>query len=196
MKTLIKNGYVVSMVSKIEKTDVLIEDDRIKFIGQTNEENVDKVIDATNKVVMPGLINCHTHVGMSVFRGYSDDEFTLHDWLEKRNWPIENKMQRDDVYHASMLSCIEMIKSGTTTFNDMYFMEDATAEATEKTGMRGILSNCIRGEGEKAIRMIGESEELYQHYHPKPEKQEQNDYLEQKSQMLFLYNYIMTYRNI
>ena len=165
MKILIKNGFVVSMVSDIVQTDVLIEEDRIKAIGPCEDSDVDKVIDATNKIVMPGLINAHTHMAMSIFRGYSDDEFTLYDWLRKRNWPIEDKMQREDVYHASMLSCLEMIKSGTTTFNDMYFFEDATAEAAEKMGMRGIVCACIIGDGEGATRRIHTSEELYQNWH-------------------------------
>ncbi len=169
MKTLIKNGYIVSMVSDVQKADVLIEDDRIALIGHADESTADKVIDATDKVVMPGLINSHTHVAMSLFRGYSDDEFTLKDWLEKRMWPIEDKFDRDIVYHASLLSCVEMIKSGTTTFNDMYFFEDATAEAVEKIGMRAILSRCIIGEGEQAAERTKEAEELYQSYHNKAE---------------------------
>ena len=132
MKILIQNGYVVSMVSDVVKADVLIEDDRIKFIGNGNGMEADKIIDATNKIVMPGLINAHTHVPMSVFRGYSD-ELELYDWLRKKMWPIEDKMTRDDVYHGTMLSQVEMIKSGTTTFCDTYAFEDAVAEVTEKT---------------------------------------------------------------
>ena len=90
MKILIKNGYVVSMARDIVKADLLIEDGRIAFIG--NSDGIaDKVIDATNKVVMPGLINAHTHVPMSIFRGYSD-ELSLHEWLREKMWPIEDKM--------------------------------------------------------------------------------------------------------
>ncbi len=126
MKILIKNGYVVSMASDIIKTDLLIEDGRIAFIGNTDVV-ADKVIDATNKVVMPGLINAHSHVSMSLFRGYSD-ELSLSDWLRKKIWPIEDKMKAEDAYYASMLSGIEMIKSGTTTFNDLYFFEEETAK--------------------------------------------------------------------
>lgn len=165
MKTLIKNGYVVSMVFDIVKTDLLIEDDRIVFIGNTDAE-ADKVIDATDKIVMPGLINAHTHVPMSIFRGYSD-ELPLSDWLRKKMWPIEDKMVADDAYWASMLSGIEMIKSGTTTFNDMYFFEDEIAKMAEKLKMRAILSRCIIGEGEDMIKKADEAEELYNNYHNK-----------------------------
>lgn len=165
MKILIKNGYVVSMVKEIIKADVLIEDDRIVFIGNSDAV-ADKIIDATNKVVMPGLINAHTHVPMSIFRGYSD-ELTLHDWLRKKMWPIEDKMTAEDAYYSSMLSGIEMIKSGTTTFNDMYFYEDEIAKMAEKLGMRAILSRCIIGEGEEMIKKAEESEEFYNNWHNK-----------------------------
>lgn len=167
MKILIKNGYVVSMVSDVVKTDLLIEDGKIAFIGNTDVE-VDKVIDATDKIVMPGLINAHTHVPMSIFRGYSD-ELTLNDWLRKKMWPIEDKMTADDAYWASMLSGIEMIKSGTTTFNDMYFFEDEIAKMAEQLGMRAILSRCIIGEGEDMIKKAEEAETLYNNYHNKCE---------------------------
>lgn len=167
MKILIKNGYVVSMVSDVVKTDLLIEDGKIAFIGNADVE-ADKVIDATDKIVMPGLINAHTHVPMSIFRGYSD-ELTLNDWLRKKMWPIEDKMTADDAYWASMLSGIEMIKSGTTTFNDMYFFEDEIAKMAEQLGMRAILSRCIIGEGEDMIKKAEEAETLYNNYHNKCE---------------------------
>ena len=121
MRILIKNGYIVSMASPVLKGDLLIEDDKISRIGIMDCE-ADKVIDATGKVVMPGLINAHTHVAMSLFRGYAD-EHELMQWLSQDIWPVEDKMRAGDVYCGSILSGIEMLKSGTTTFNDMYFGE-------------------------------------------------------------------------
>ncbi len=165
MKILIKNGYIVSMVSEIKKGDILVEDDRIKRIGNIDCE-VDRVINATNKIVMPGLINAHTHVGMSLFRGCADEK-ELMTWLQKDIWPVEDKMTASDVYSASMLSGIEMIKSGTTTFNDQYFFEDETAKMAERLGLRAILSRCIIGEGEEALKRVAESEELYNNWHNK-----------------------------
>lgn len=165
MKILIKNGYIVSMVSDIRKADLLIEDDRIKKIGDIDCD-ADKVIDATNKIVMPGLINAHTHVGMSLFRGCADED-ELMNWLSKKIWPVEDKMTAGDVYYASMLSGIEMIKSGTTTFNDHYFFEEETAKAAEQLGLRAILSRCIIGDGEEAFKRIIEAEELYNEWHNK-----------------------------
>lgn len=165
MKILIKNGYVVSMVSKPQKADVVIEDGRIVFIGNS-DGMADKIIDATNKIVMPGLINAHTHVAMSLFRGYAD-ELVLSDWLSQKMWPIEDKMTAEDAYFASMLSGIEMIKSGTTTFNDLYFFEEETAKMAEKLGMRAILSRCLFSEGEGMIKRAEEEEELYNNWHNK-----------------------------
>lgn len=164
MKILIKNGYVVSMVSDIKVADVLIEDDRIAKIGTINEE-ADKVIDATGKVVMPGLINAHTHMPMSLFRGYSD-ELELMPWL-KEMWKVEDKMKSDDVYWASLVSSIEMIKSGTTTFNDQYFFEEDIAKAAEKSGLRAILSRSSIGEGEECLKRLQEQEDLYNNWHNK-----------------------------
>ncbi|MBO5142214.1 MAG: amidohydrolase [Clostridia bacterium] len=156
---LIKNAYIVSMVSPISKADLYIEDGLIKEIGIIDKE-ADKTIDASGKVVMPGLINTHTHVAMSVFRGYSD-ELELMEWLSTKMWPIEDKMVSDDVYYASLLSIVEMIKSGTTTFNDQYFFEEATAKAASEMGMRAMLSRCIIGDNEGADTRIKEAEELY-----------------------------------
>lgn len=164
MRILIKNGYIVSMVSDIKKADILIEDDRIKKIGIINEE-VDKVIDATNKAIMPGLINAHIHSAMSVFRGYND-ELELMNWL-KEMWKVEDRMKKEDVYYASMISGIEMIKSGTTTFNDHYFFEEQTAKASEELGLRAILSRCVIGEGEDASTRLAEAEALYNEWHNK-----------------------------
>lgn len=166
MRILIKNGYVVSMVSEIRKCDILIEDDRIKRIAENLDLDVDRVIDATNKIVMPGLINAHTHVAMSLFRGETDEE-ELMKWLQKSIWPVEDKMTASDVYTASMLSGLEMIKSGTTTFNDHYFFEEETARMAEQLGLRAILSRCIIGEGEEAMKRVDEAEALYNEWHNK-----------------------------
>ncbi|MBQ9280392.1 MAG: amidohydrolase [Clostridia bacterium] len=165
MRILIKNGYIVSMVSAVRRGDILVENDRIARIGNIDCE-ADRVIDATGKIVMPGLINAHTHVGMSLFRGCAD-EHELMTWLENDIWPVENKMTASDVYSASMLSGIEMIKSGTTTFNDQYFFEEETARMAEKLGLRAILSRCIIGEGEEALKRIAEAEALYNNWHNK-----------------------------
>lgn len=161
---LIKNAYIVSMVSPISKADLLIEDNRISEIGIIDRE-ADKVIDATGKVIMPGFINAHAHSAMSLFKGYSDD-LELMDWLQKV-WKIEDIMTKEDVYYASLIAIVEMVKSGTTTFADHYFFEDETAKALTKIKMRAMLARCIIGDGEEADKRLAEAEALYKEWHNK-----------------------------
>lgn len=145
MKLLIKNAYLLDMVGdvpNVRKTDILVVDNKIAKI----EENIDdldaQVIDAKENIVMPGLVNTHTHLAMSIFRGYKDDK-KLMDWLENAIFPVEDKLKPEDIYWNSYLSCIELIKSGTTTFNDMYFRMDKTIEAAEESGLRAVIAWCI-----------------------------------------------------
>ena len=140
MKILIKNCNLISVSSKRDKyeenIDILIEDDKIKRIERNIEnKNCEKIIDAKGKIVMPGLINAHTHVPMSIFRDTLDG-YLLQEWLNDKIWPMEDKLTEDDVYYASLLSCIEMIKTGTTTFNDQYFMTDSIIKAVMEIGIR------------------------------------------------------------
>ena len=140
MKICIKNGTLISMSNsreKIEKNiDILIEDNSIvKIERNINTDETMKVIDTTNKVIMPGLINTHAHLPMSIFRE-TIDGYTLQDWLTKKIWPMEDKLTEEDIYYASYLSNIEMIKGGTTTINDMYFMTNSIIKAAIDSGVR------------------------------------------------------------
>ena len=142
MKTLITNGYILDMVSdepNIRKEDILIENNEIVKIGKEIEEEADEKINAKNMLVMPGLVNTHTHLAMSIFRGYKDDR-KLMDWLENAIFPVEDKLKPEDIYWNSYLSCLEMIKSGTTTCNDMYFGMNKAIEAIEVTGLRAVVA--------------------------------------------------------
>lgn len=145
MKKLIKNAYILDMVgeeSNIRKSDILIQDNRIAKIETEIEEEADEKINAKNMIVMPGLVNTHTHLAMSIFRGYKDDQ-KLMDWLENAIFPVEDKLEPDDIYWNSYLSCIEMIKSGTTTCNDMYFGMNKVIESIEDTGLRAVVAWCM-----------------------------------------------------
>ena len=145
MKLLIKNATLLDMVGEapnIKKTDILIEKNKIAKISENIVDEEADVIDAKEKVVMPGLVNTHTHLAMSIFRGYKDDQ-KLMDWLENAIFPVEDRLSPDDIYWNSFLSCIELIKSGTTTFNDMYFRMDKTIESVEESGLRGVIAWCI-----------------------------------------------------
>ena len=162
MRILIKNANVISMDEKRpkveENTDILIEETRIKRIEKEINESVDKVIDGTNKIVMPGLINTHLHVPMSIFRE-TVDGYSTQAWLEKKIWPMEDKMTKRDIYYASLLSCIEMIKTGTTTVNDMYFMTQEIIKAAKDTGIRMQTTRTLMnltGDGEIRITELEE----------------------------------------
>lgn len=153
MKTLITNAYVLDMVgdtANIEKKDILINNNIIEKIEKDIDKDiiVDEKINAKNMLVMPGLINTHTHLAMSIFRGYKADK-KLMDWLENAIYPVEDKLKPEDIYWNSYLSCLEMIKSGTTTCNDMYFGMNKTVEAIRDTGLRAIVAWCIKDDSIK-----------------------------------------------
>ncbi|MBN1134919.1 MAG: amidohydrolase family protein [Methanosarcinaceae archaeon] len=138
---IIKNGYVLKMdqAGDIKRGVVVIEDGVITQIADRTHESADTIIDAQGSVVMPGLINTHTHAGMTLFRGYADD-LPLAEWLEEHIWPAEAVLNDKDLYNGTLLACLEMIKSGTTTFADMYIHMDEVARAVEKSGMCAALS--------------------------------------------------------
>jgi len=140
---IIKNAYVLTMdpgLGDLKNGVVVIEDGKITEIGEKTNESAETVIDAKHSVVMPGLVNTHTHAAMTLFRGYADD-MQLAEWLEGCIWPLEARLTAEDVYKGSLLACLEMIRSGTTSFADMYFFMDETAKAVELSGLRASLSH-------------------------------------------------------
>ncbi|SKA77512.1 5-methylthioadenosine/S-adenosylhomocysteine deaminase [Caloramator quimbayensis] len=143
MNILIKNAYIITMNEKeeiFENADLAIENDRIKYVNDVPSDfKADKIIDGSKKAVLPGLINAHTHMAMSLFRNYADD-LPLHEWLTQKIWPIEDKLTGEDVYYGTMLSIVESIKSGVTCFSDMYFFMDDTAKAALESGIRARLA--------------------------------------------------------
>jgi len=97
------------------------------------------IIDGDHALALPGLVNTHTHAAMSLLRGYADD-MILQDWLSQKIWPLEAHLTGDDVYLGTRLACLEMIRSGTTAFNDMYFFMEDAARAVDESGLRAVLS--------------------------------------------------------
>lgn len=172
MNLLIKNITILSMAGKdevIENTNMYIEDDKIVHIGELKEDiKVNRIIDGKNKVAMPGLVNAHTHIGMSLLRNYADD-LPLHEWLTKKIWPIEAKLTAEDIYWGSLLSMVEMIQSGTTTFCDMYFFMDEVGKGLEESGIRGVLTRGIIEEPGKEKEKLDDTRELYKNWHGKGE---------------------------
>lgn len=164
MIKVIKNGTVITMDpkrEKVEKLDIVIKDNIIIDITDNYSGDYDELIDAKGKIVMPGLINAHTHLGMSIFRA-TNDSLTLQDWLTLKIWPIEDKLTNDDVYYSTLLSCIEMIKSGTTTSNDMYFNCDGSIKALKKMKVRSLFSRCLHDLDSNGDSKIDEFLKLYE----------------------------------
>jgi 5-methylthioadenosine/S-adenosylhomocysteine deaminase len=122
-------------------TDVYIEGNRIRRIAPLISPPPEDatVINARGKALIPGLMNMHTHAAMTLFRGFADD-MPLEAWLNQKIWPNEAKLSDEHVYWGSKLACVEMLRSGTTTFFDMYYHPDATRTAVEEMGLRAVVS--------------------------------------------------------
>ena len=134
MSILIKKGLVDG-----KEKDIYIEDNLIREIsGRINVEAEHK-ISADNKAIIPPMVNSHTHAAMTLLRGYADD-MKLQEWLQHKIWPLEAKLNEQDIYIGTKLACLEMIKSGTTFFNDMYWHFSGIARAVEESGIRAALS--------------------------------------------------------
>ncbi len=153
MKTLIKNGLIIPMTGKddIAAADLAIEDGKISEIKESIEGRFDRIIDASGCFVLPSFVNAHTHLAMELMRNFKDDKENLQDWLSEI-WPIEAKLNDKDIYWASKLGCAELIRTGCTTFADMYYHAWETAKACRESGMRGILGIAIVGDGNAARR--------------------------------------------
>jgi 5-methylthioadenosine/S-adenosylhomocysteine deaminase len=147
---IVRGGTVVTMDGTrrvIENGGVAIKDGRIVAVGTTaaidRQFAAREVVNAAGKAVIPGLINGHTHVPMVLFRGLADD-LDLQDWLTKYIFPAEAKNVNEEfVRVGTRLGLAEMIRSGTTTYCDMYYFEDAIADETFKAGMRGVLGETV-----------------------------------------------------
>ncbi len=152
---------------EIRETSIFIKDGIIAGIDDFDGVfEADKVIDGKNKLVIPGLINCHTHTYMSVFRNIADD-LSFDEWLFKNIMPREDKLSSEDAYWGALLSCIEMIKTGTTCFLDMHMFKNQTAKATVDSGMRAVISRGLSGENRSedgAVRRINEALEEFEEW--------------------------------
>jgi len=148
----------------VEKGLIAIKNDVITYVGRETDApsiSAEETIDGHGKVAMPGLVNCHTHLPMTIFRGVAEDQ-ELGKWLSETIWPLEAKLKPRDVYDGALLGCLEMIKSGTTCFADMYFHEDMVARAVEKAGLRAVLAPGIIevGDMERGEKLLRESVEF------------------------------------
>ena len=144
MTILIKNALIIPQNEKRQtvKNDIYIEDDKISQLAPSIKVEAEYVIDGEKKLVLPGLINTHTHLPMTLMRGYGD-ELSLEKWLNECIWPIEARLDKKFVEAGAKLSLLEMISTGTTCFVDMYFFEDLLATVAKKVGMRGYMGFAI-----------------------------------------------------
>jgi len=172
---VLTHGTVVTMDTQrrvLEDSAVAVSGEVIVAIGASNEigaaYDARKVIDAHGALIMPGLINAHTHMAMSFFRGLAEDR-ALQDWLQKFIFPAEAKnVTPDFVTWATKLSLLEMVRGGTTTVADMYYFEEEVAQALKEAGMRGILGETIIGfpapDNKTAEAAFGYTEEFLAHW--------------------------------
>jgi len=168
---LIYNCTILPMNGKgiTEKAFIAIKNRKIGLIGKATEAlsiKAKRALDGQGKVALPGLVNCHTHAAMTLFRGIAEDK-PFDEWWREIVWPLEQKLKRSHIYDGALLGCLEMIKSGTTCFADMYFNEDAVAEAVKKSGLRAVLAPGIIEAGNSKIgrNMLQEAIKIAREYH-------------------------------
>jgi len=148
---IIKGGLALTMTQEpmmISDATIWVSGSRITAIGNARDPALKapyeaEVIDARDSIILPGLINNHTHAAMTLFRGMADD-LPLHQWLFENVFPAEERYLNDaSVYYGTLLACLEMIASGTTCMADGYFFEDAVVRAVHEAGLRGLLAQGI-----------------------------------------------------
>lgn len=162
MTMLIKNVGLYRGGKVEEGKNILIEGTRIRSFPEDVEGiSSDEVIDGKGMLALPGLINTHTHVAMTLFRSYADD-LALMDWLQNMIWPAEAHLDDDIVYWGSMLAFAEMIRGGTTAFCDMYMFMESCAKAAEKAGIRGNIARGLAGVTSNGEKALEENIRLYQ----------------------------------
>ncbi|GAE35055.1 amidohydrolase family protein [Halalkalibacter akibai] len=155
-KKIIINGTIITMdVNNLLIKDgaVAFENGEITYVGETPNDltTYTEVIDVKGDYVIPGLINTHGHASMSLLRGYADD-LPLQQWLEEKMWPIEATYTKEHAKWGTNLSIIEMLRTGTTTFVDMYDNMDEVAMAVDKSGIRARLCRGMIGFGSEELR--------------------------------------------
>lgn len=169
MKILIKNTKAVikeNGVFTVKDTDICTDDGVILSVGSAPDGfSPDETIDGKNRLAIAGLINCHTHTYMSLYRNFADD-LSFGDWLFKNIEPLEDKTTSEDAYYGSLLACAEMIRTGTTCFTDMHMFKFQTARAADESGMRAVISRGLAGDDEQGggERRLNEAFEEIERY--------------------------------
>lgn len=141
MSILFKNITYLDLENEkiVEDIDIYVKDKKIEKIGKNLSLNADEIYEGKLKLLVPGFCNAHSHIGMAGLRNYADD-MDLQTWLSDKIWPAEAKFDAEAIYWFSLLSILEMIKSGVTSFCDMYYFMDSVAKATQESGMKALLT--------------------------------------------------------
>jgi 5-methylthioadenosine/S-adenosylhomocysteine deaminase len=167
---LLRNAVILTMDDKFTRIDrgaLWVRDGRIAWLGPEEAlpggERPQKVVDCRGGVVMPGLVNAHTHLAMTLMRGLGSD-LPLQEWLFERIFPVESVLTADDCEWGSRLGIAEMLLSGTTCFADMYFYMDRIARVVEETGIRACLSRGLM-DGPQHEEKLGENIALHARWH-------------------------------
>ena len=141
----IAGGHVLRPDATVGRADVLVDGSAgvVEAVGDPDDlPAADATLDATDGLVMPGLVNAHTHVAMTLLRGYADDK-SLDRWLQEDVWPVEGVLEPEDIRAGARLGVLEMIRSGTTAFADMYFHMEQVADVVAETGLRARLGHGV-----------------------------------------------------
>ena len=167
MKLLIDHARIITMDGGKVYDDgcIAICDGLISYVGECKDwsEDFDRVISADGGIVMPGLINAHSHSPMTLLRGSGGDT-SLQSWLNDYIFPLEARLDNDAVYYGTLLACAEMIKSGTTAFADMYFLNKNIIRATLSAGLNINVSHCVTGTGQDYKDRLKEARSLFADY--------------------------------
>lgn len=161
MKSILLNNVTLGGVC----SDILISDDKIAAIGECGSFEFPQdaeVVECSGKTAVPGFINMHTHAGMAMMRGVGED-ISFHAWLD-RIWEVEKNLSEEYVYHATKVACLEMVKTGTTTFNDQYWFMPMAYKAAIELGIRPSLSYVVldRNDPEESERQKVQCQQMYE----------------------------------
>jgi len=138
----IEGGHVLTPEFDVIEADVLVDRETGEVIEVGPDVTAEETLDATDSLVMPGLVNAHTHVAMTLLRGYADDK-PLDAWLQEDIWPVEAELTPEDIRVGTELGLVEFIKNGITGFADSYFEVGEIAAATEQSGLRANLCHAF-----------------------------------------------------
>jgi len=166
MKILFKNANLIGHDGTMVKEDIYIDGEYIAAFA--DEFDADRVISAENMLLCPGLYNMHTHLPMTMFKGYAED-MPLQPWLFDKIFPAEDKLDGTMVYYSALLGIAEQIKNGVVSCSDMYFFSESILRAVDESGFKINLCRAVQSfdenENPKDNRMFGEARELYKNYH-------------------------------